>query len=76
MEHDIHTHLIGEALNRTKRLDVMVYNQIGYTEQIISFRNILVHGYDIISDQLVWQVMQSNLTELIKHCNRLLSIDQ
>ncbi len=68
--------IIGEALNRIKRLDVMVYNQIGYAEQIISFRNILVHGYDIISDQLVWQVVQSNLTELIEHCNRLLSIDQ
>jgi uncharacterized protein with HEPN domain len=68
--------IIGEALNRIKRLDVMVYNQIGYAEQIVSFRNILVHGYDIISDQLVWQVVQSSLTELIEHCNRLLSTYQ
>jgi uncharacterized protein with HEPN domain len=56
--------IIGEALNRIKRLDMMVYNQIRYAEQIISFRNILVHGYDIISDQLVWQVVNPILQNL------------
>jgi uncharacterized protein with HEPN domain len=66
--------IIGEALNRIKRLDALVYNQIVHAEQIVGFRNILVHGYDIISDQLVWQVVQSNLLELLEQCNGLLSM--
>ena len=65
--------IIGEALNRIKRLDTRVYNQIAHAEQIVGFRNILVHGYDIISDQLVWQVVQSNLIELLEKCNGLLN---
>jgi uncharacterized protein with HEPN domain len=65
--------VIGEALYRLKRLDVTVYNQISHADQIVGFRNILVHGYDIISDQLVWQVVQSNLTVLLENCNSLLS---
>jgi uncharacterized protein with HEPN domain len=65
--------IIGEALNRIKRLDTCVYNQIAHAEQIVGFRNILVHGYDIISDQLVWQVVKSNLTQLLEQCNGLLS---
>ena len=68
--------IIGEALNRIKRLDVMVYNQIGYAEQIISFRNILVHGYGHHIRSVSVASGQSNLTELIEHCNQLLSIDQ
>ena len=65
--------ILGEALNRIKRLDMRVYNQIAHAEQIVGFRNILVHGYDIISDQLVWQVVQSNLIELLEQCNGLLN---
>ena len=64
--------VIGEALNRLQRLDVTVYNQISHAAQIVAFRNILVHGYDIVSDQLVWQVVQSNLTALLENCNSLL----
>ncbi len=48
--------IIGEALNRIKRLDLTVYDRIRYADQNVGFRNILVHGYDVISDQLVWQV--------------------
>lgn len=64
--------VIGEALNRIKRLDLTVYDRIRYADQIVGFRNILVHGYDVISDQLVWQIVQSNLTELAEDCQSLL----
>jgi uncharacterized protein with HEPN domain len=64
--------IIGEALNRIKRFDCTVYDRIRYAEQIVGFGNILVHGYDVISDQLVWQVLQSNLIELTEDCQRLL----
>jgi len=32
--------------------------------QIIGFRNVLVHGYDAIDDQIVWQVIQQPLPVL------------
>jgi Uncharacterized conserved protein len=64
--------IIGEALSRLKRFDVTMYDQISHADQIVGFRHILVHGYDIISDQLVWQAIQSSLTELLENCNNLL----
>ena len=64
--------IIGEALSRLKRFNVAMYNQIPHADQIVGFRHILVHGYDIISDQLVWQAIQSRLTELLENCNNLL----
>ena len=64
--------IIGEALNRISRFDPVMYNHIPHAERIIGFRNIIVHGYDIVSDQLVWQIVQSHLSELVEICNRLL----
>ena len=65
--------VIGEALDRIKQLDPVMYNRIPHAERIIGFRNIIVHGYDIVSDQLVWQIVQTHLSELITVCNTLLS---
>jgi len=66
---------IGEALNRIKRFAPETYNKIPDADRIIGFRNILVHGYDIVSDQLVWQIIQSHLSDLINSCNTLLSTE-
>ena len=49
-----------------------MYNHIPHAERIIGFRNILVHGYDIVSDQLVWEIVQSHLSDLVEVCNQLL----
>ena len=64
--------IIGEALNRINRFDPVMYNHIPRAERIIGFRNIIVHGYDIVSDQLVWEIVQSHLSELVDICNQLL----
>lgn len=55
---------IGEALNRLKQADIGTYEMISDAGQIIGFRNVLVHGYDVVSDQLVWGVISGNLAEL------------
>lgn len=64
--------IIGEALNRINRVDPVMYSHIPHAERIIGFRNIIVHGYDIVSDQLVWQIVQSHLSELVDICQQLL----
>src|SRR5512139_4168974 len=53
--------IMGEALNRIARDDPPVLNQIRDYRDIISFRNILVHGYDTIDDRIVWDIIQTEL---------------
>ena len=40
--------IIGEAVGRLAKLDPATAAKIGDYQQIISFRNVLIHGYDLI----------------------------
>jgi len=64
--------IIGEALRRLHTLDPAVASSIGQYRQIISFRNILIHGYDMVEDEVVWDVIQQNLPALKNHVESLL----
>ena len=33
-------------------------------QRIISFRNLLIHGYDLVDDPFVWSVIQNQLPKL------------
>lgn len=57
--------IMGEALNRIGRDDPAVLDQIRDYRDIISFRNILVRGYDSIDDRIVWETIQTDLANLI-----------
>ena len=35
-------------------------NNISDAEKIIGFRNVLVHGYDMIDDATVWSAIKTN----------------
>ncbi|PKL46988.1 MAG: hypothetical protein CVV39_06395 [Planctomycetes bacterium HGW-Planctomycetes-1] len=56
--------IIGEALNRLAKFDAQTISKISYFERIISFRNILIHGYDVVDSAVVWDVIQKDLPEL------------
>jgi uncharacterized protein with HEPN domain len=64
--------IIGEALNRLSRLDPEASSRIGDTHRIIGFRNILIHGYDLVDSEIVFEVIHSNLPELLASVTRLL----
>lgn len=64
--------IIGEALNRLAKAEPDVANQIRYYKRIISFRNILIHGYDVIEDPIVWDVITKDLTLLYEQVQILL----
>ena len=53
--------IIGEALNRLAKSDPAVASRIGDWRQIIAFRNVLIHRYDIVDDQVVWEAAQNKL---------------
>ena len=63
---------IGESLSRLKQLDFTLFAQIANGQRIIGFRNVLVHGYESVSDRLVWGIIEENLPELQAACEELL----
>ena len=64
--------IVGEAISRLSRVDSETAAKIDDYPQVIAFRNILIHGYDIIDRRIVWSVIHGNLPELHDQVCRLL----
>jgi uncharacterized protein with HEPN domain len=63
--------IIGEALNAVRRLDPALAVSIPDLHQIIAFRNIIIHGYDIVDHGTVWKASQESLLPLLDVLERL-----
>lgn len=64
--------IIGEALNHLLKIDPKLSSKISEPGKIISFRNILIHSYDVVEDRVVWNIVEKNLPVLAKEVNQLL----
>lgn len=64
--------IIGEALLRLERTEPAVLEHISDYRRIIGFRNRLVHGYDVIENDTVWEIVAGYLPVLCSEVNRLL----
>ena len=65
--------VIGEALSRLERIDSDTARKINRYERVISFRNVLIHGYDIVEDPIVWDVVVNDLPRLLGEVTDLLA---
>lgn len=65
--------IIGEALSSLLRFFPEYRDRITLPEQIISFRNQLVHGYTSVRDDIVWEIIQSYLPRLQKEVAALMA---
>ncbi|MGQ3683778.1 MAG: HepT-like ribonuclease domain-containing protein [Candidatus Loosdrechtia sp.] len=65
--------IIGEALNRIKRIDEELLERVSEHYRIIGFRNILIHGYDIIDEMIVWKAVENHLSTLMKEIHEILN---
>ena len=54
--------IIGEAVNRILKKDVNF--DIENAQKIIGTRNRIAHGYDKISDDLIWSILINHLPKL------------
>ena len=64
--------IIGEALNRLGRAGPGLLSRISGHQRIIGFRNVLAHGYDVIADLAVWQIIEDKLPSLVAEVEQLL----
>jgi len=67
--------IIGEALSKLAKADSFVAAKISEHARIISFRNILIHGYAEIDDRLVWDIVENKLPALRRQVDELLTND-
>lgn len=65
--------IIGEALNRIKCTDDEVVERISEHHRIIGFRNVLIHGYDIVDEAIVWEAVTKHLPILTGEVEEILS---
>jgi uncharacterized protein with HEPN domain len=57
--------IIGEAIRRLRDHTPEVARQLTDHTRIIGFRNLLIHGYDLVDDGLVWDTIQHHLPTLL-----------
>ena len=65
--------VIGEAVKRLAQVDPICAEGITQYPQIIAFRNILIHGYDLVDHALVWSTVQTQLPALLRDVQSLLA---
>ena len=65
--------VIGEALRKLRMEDPRLAERITGLQQIVDFRNVLAHGYDVVDDSRVWRIAKSRLPRLMEEIETLLS---
>jgi uncharacterized protein with HEPN domain len=65
--------IIGEALSRLAKVDPGVIVGLPDTARVVAFRNILVHGYDVVDNHVVWDIIQRYLPPLHERVQTLLN---
>jgi uncharacterized protein with HEPN domain len=65
--------IIGEASTRIPKEDQARYTDISWPE-IVSLRNRLIHGYETVDFDILWQIVSQDLPGLIVSLRRVLDI--
>ncbi len=65
--------IIGEAISRLSKESPETARLIREFEKIIAFRNLVIRGYDIVSDPIVWDVIQNKLPSLINDVTKIIT---
>ena len=63
--------IIGEAMNRILQKDNSVEHS--NTRKIVDTRNRIIHGYDSVSDDIIWSIIISQLPVLKQEVEKMLN---
>jgi len=67
--------ILGEALGKLKKHDPELAGRLSDSRRIIAFRNLLIHGYDVVLDEVVWGVVETQIPVLRETLAELLTAD-
>jgi uncharacterized protein with HEPN domain len=67
--------IIGEALNQANIENPELSMLIPDLRRIVGMRNRIIHGYDSVDDELLWQTIQAHIPPLTQRLSELLESD-
>jgi uncharacterized protein with HEPN domain len=56
--------IIGEALGHLSKHAPDLASQIPDLARVVAFRNVLVHGYAVVDNAIVWRIVKDDLPKL------------
>ena len=62
--------IIGEAMDRILKIDPDI--QISDSRKIVDTRNRIIHGYDVVSNDVIWLIVNKSLPILEVEVKKLL----
>lgn len=65
--------IVGEAVARIRDVDRTLAERLGPVESIVGFRNILVHGYHMVSHEVVWRIAHQDAAEIAGRAESVLA---
>ncbi len=66
--------IIGEAMSRLSKLRPELVLTITDINKIIGLRHILVHDYDRIKDETLWEIIEKHLPVLLREIDGLIEL--
>ena len=63
--------IIGEAMSRILKVESEI--EISNSRKIVDVRNRIIHGYDSVSDDVIWGIVIRNLPVLQNEVEKLLN---
>lgn len=64
--------IIGEAMNRILKRDEKI--KLSSSRKLVDVRNRIIHGYDSVSDEIIWGIIIRHLPTLRNEIETLLSM--
>jgi uncharacterized protein with HEPN domain len=67
--------IIGESLAQLRTADAETATSVPELARTVAFRNLLIHGYATVDDNIVWGVIEGSLPQLRDALRRLLAAE-
>ena len=68
--------IVGEAMNHAEMEEPELSTLIPDLRRIVGMRNRIIHGYDSVDDELLWQTVQGYVPPLAERLAQLLESDE